>query len=534
MESREEMQRIAQENEEIARRHALNTPEIDDEIERAMRTVEAMDSNNNNGSMEDEQVVQAGPPRNSVEQVPLNQSQRDYNDRVRQARSERRPLQAIDEANRIRAIESSGSITPIQTVINDNSYPARDIDISHLTGLNESEINGTFGNLQPIKTAKSKKKVAPSYSSSAFTDKIVRIAEGALGKDNVSLELDGQGSSANSNLRKSLVLKWDFIQIRNRNNITHDIKDIYIALPLNTYGTKFQGSFAGMRGTLTALENFSGYRHSHLTPSNMFFQAFCTGADGINDLWAELQLGDTESESFDIKFEGFIHQMESFLSYESLEGVPYFRITSMNANNAKRRLRPNDVTRGFTSFLRHIPMSTVDLAMDFNVGIVKVIETEHLHHVMASTTTHHQKRLANGQYVDLGVSESLRGANSHEIHDSYYRFKGEERQIVVEAYQEQKQDEVSSNKLYANDAISKKYFKAIEDKGRQVLQEFCLKNFVSNEDEEEREIGRGKVFNTGNTLSPIGSTGKRVVGAVVLENERGSGSGKARKHTDKH
>jgi len=534
------MRRRQERDREIASRHALNTPEVDDEIERAMRTVEAMDNLDNNGTMEDEQVVQAGPPRDSVEQVPvdLNQEQQDFNARAIEARR----LQELRDAaiNRDTVIDLNdvrGQINSDSATINDYSDYTNNVsairdsnaidvaNIGRLTSIDDSELRGHFDDLTPIK--KTKKVRMTEESATSFADKIVRIAEGVLGKDNVSLELNGQGRNVSTVLQRSLVLKWDFITIRNRNGVTHDIKDIYVALPLNSSLSKFSGSLYGMRGTISALEYTCGYRHSHLTASNNYFGAFCTGADGINDLWAELQLGSNISEDFDIKLEGFIHQMESFLSYESLEGIPYFRITGMNSSARSNRIRPGAINNAVQAFARRIPFNNIDLSMDFNTGIVKVVETEYLHNEMVMLTTNHQTRSANGFYVDLGVSQTMRNVRANEINDSHLSFKGEKR-IQIEAFQEQEQDKVSQNKLYAHGSISRKFIETIERQGQQVLKEYCLKEFIFNEDEEEGQIGTRRKFKFANPLYACNTTEQRVVGAPILEDERRSGSGKTR------
>lgn len=471
----------------IAERHALNTPEINDEIERAMRTVEAMDNLDTNNV---EEVTTAGPPPASVEHRPEDV--------------------AFD-------LNSSGASTPYN--IEPVNIPIPGTNISTNTVFVDDPIE-VYEKQMP-------KPVKKISTEDVFYEKITDIANAVLGEDNVSLELDGRNSMSTIN-SKYLMLKWDVINMYNKYNHKHTIKDMYVALPI--INERFSGSLHGMRGRISALENYSGYRHSHLYQSTNYLNAFCTGSDGINDLWADLQLASNTDEDFDIKFEGFIHQLESFLSYESIEGTPYMRIKNISAGSARNGIRREDVNTDVARFFERIDESDIELSMDFNAMTVSIVETDLLHTLFTSSAggqTVMQIRNQDGTYSNLDVHQSLIGRPETIVSGSVLKFKGRERFIIVEAYEED--TKVNDSKIrYVNEQTTTSFFERIKEAGKREIEKFCLQNFSIIEDEEESKIGTWKGFDPSNIVLPCNTTEQGVVGSPVLENEQGSGSGEAR------
>ena len=121
------------------------------------------------------------------------------------------------------------------------------------------------------------------------------------------------------------------IIIINSENRTHTIKDLIVTFMLrnNGDGQIVPYDLRGTRATMSYDEWFIGYRHSHLTGNkpnsfeDVFYPGeFCTGSGEINDVMAILW----EEGYVEEQFEMFLFTINSFVEWESLEGVPHVRM----------------------------------------------------------------------------------------------------------------------------------------------------------------------------------------------------------------
>lgn len=129
------------------------------------------------------------------------------------------------------------------------------------------------------------------------------------------------------------VIHFPFFIISNSNGNTHEIKNLFVFFYL-CCDTKRIGEIRGFRTTQSFLEYKSTYFHSHLRSKqleNINFNGvsnFCLGKSNFSKVCAELRWQYNPTE-----FEFFLIQLESFLKWESLEGVPYKKIKELTYGN---------------------------------------------------------------------------------------------------------------------------------------------------------------------------------------------------------
>lgn len=136
-----------------------------------------------------------------------------------------------------------------------------------------------------------------------------------------------------------IVIKLPEVKITNSKRNSHDIKDLFIKTQLrirDNAGIKklYLDRLEGGRMSLTYAEYNSKYFHSHLPRKSVEsnfespgYQTFCTGSGDIN-----ISISDINSQGFTFdRYINYLLNISTLASWESLEGVPYVKITSINS-----------------------------------------------------------------------------------------------------------------------------------------------------------------------------------------------------------
>jgi len=139
------------------------------------------------------------------------------------------------------------------------------------------------------------------------------------------------------------VLHYPELEIRNAAEQSHTIRDLYAVLPFekNQFKTKGDKStdlavnrLLVTRGSLTVAEADTGYRHSHvrrysnnLPYSDMELLGFCIDGDSET----RLQIVETGKKFTPEAFELLVMTVDATLRWESLDGVPYIRLSEIIA-----------------------------------------------------------------------------------------------------------------------------------------------------------------------------------------------------------
>ena len=143
-----------------------------------------------------------------------------------------------------------------------------------------------------------------------------------------------------------LIIHFPEINITNSQGESHIIRDLYVrtVILLNPYRYWFgkNNNFSGTRTTFTLEECASGYSHSHLHPGTIiheFNNEFCLGSGPIAVLFNEHSMENGKAidnnDDFINAFYSFLYTVNSYVSWESLEGMPYFKLRNILSLNNK-------------------------------------------------------------------------------------------------------------------------------------------------------------------------------------------------------
>lgn len=138
----------------------------------------------------------------------------------------------------------------------------------------------------------------------------------------------------------TLVIKFPHIVIRNRNNSTHIIRDLYVFWGLNdTYGPS--KSLTGWRGVRSWDEYQSRYSHSHLQvgPGSLN-NRFCTGSGEFANLINGLNSGGVCNWD---DIQKALVMLHLYVEWESINGTPFIRFDNVyNKSGSWRRSAISD------------------------------------------------------------------------------------------------------------------------------------------------------------------------------------------------
>lgn len=113
--------------------------------------------------------------------------------------------------------------------------------------------------------------------------------------------------------------------IKNENNNTHTLYDVYVKLNLNENGILI-GNFTITRTTFSNKEIKNNYMHSHICRDDFLkWGDPCLGTNVIKNTIIAL------NTSFNIdSWAIFLYELDTFLTVESLSGTPYIRMSKLN------------------------------------------------------------------------------------------------------------------------------------------------------------------------------------------------------------
>lgn len=116
----------------------------------------------------------------------------------------------------------------------------------------------------------------------------------------------------------NILILFPLIHITNSRDDHHDIKDIYVKFNISYNGeTGFSFDIQGKRMTISLREYQSNYGHSH--KNGIFsWESFCLGSSDFR-LIKDSLLASCKEEDWLMLF----YSLESYLSWESIEGGPY-------------------------------------------------------------------------------------------------------------------------------------------------------------------------------------------------------------------
>ena len=136
-----------------------------------------------------------------------------------------------------------------------------------------------------------------------------------------------------SNKETQVTILYPEIEIKNSNRQAHKILNLYVRFTLRYSDTSIwiDSRIQGSRGTLTFAEYNSKYVHSHLKKETVCLDNFCLGSTGgLPSVISYLATTGLNIENFEM----FLFQLKAFISWESLEGVPYSYLNKISNYSA--------------------------------------------------------------------------------------------------------------------------------------------------------------------------------------------------------
>ena len=128
------------------------------------------------------------------------------------------------------------------------------------------------------------------------------------------------------------------IEITNTNKEKHTIKNLVVVFSLewDSYFRKWKiDDMTGLRLTLSYLELSKSYSHSHLSFSSitsnfksMTSSKFCLGSSTLGMSIAEYNT-ESNKEQSNLVLEGILYTLDTYVTWESLEGVPHNYICNL-------------------------------------------------------------------------------------------------------------------------------------------------------------------------------------------------------------
>ena len=132
----------------------------------------------------------------------------------------------------------------------------------------------------------------------------------------------------------NIIIHFPKLTLTNRNNKYHTIKDLFVKFSINIYHKI--DILQGTRTTFHPIEYQKRYKHSHLpTNHGIAFTSFCLGSDApisFTKILLEEELTKFNTTWTDT-FLFFLNQIKAYVVYESLEGGPYIKISSLTSSN---------------------------------------------------------------------------------------------------------------------------------------------------------------------------------------------------------
>ena len=177
-----------------------------------------------------------------------------------------------------------------------------------------------------------------SFIFQLFT--LIDLFDGKYGK---SWDLNIDYSSACDIYYLSFMIHYPELTITNSENLSKDLKDLIVVLPLSWHTDTKNLFFTTPRGTRLTLfhdEWVSRYQHSHLrsvdvnVSNNIIPQTFCIGTEDVSNMLTELSLEDFDTERYLL----FLFTLDNMVAWESLEGTPHRHMDGITFQEAEQRL----------------------------------------------------------------------------------------------------------------------------------------------------------------------------------------------------
>jgi hypothetical protein len=237
---------------------------------------------------------------------------------------------------------------------------------------------------------------------------------------------------------KTLLIKFDSTVLYNTLGQSHIVDDLYIAINFiktenkDTAKYKFGGTLYGCRESVTYAEYHCRYRHSHIRTGTQGFGDLCVGSGTeMSDLLAGLAVDFNFMD-----FEGLLYQLMDYVAWESLEGVPFFKMSNIKVGQQFNTTTVNNsdvdlAMLNFTNVILNVHRYNIPIKLVNTKNGDKLIinsEDEGYLQQLAKCTTRLNYRLPNGKYTEIGgnISNSEIDRINKESTTPMFKFKNKD------------------------------------------------------------------------------------------------------------
>lgn len=261
-----------------------------------------------------------------------------------------------------------------------------------------------------------------------------------------------------------IIIHYPDIQISN-GTITHNIRDLFVhtQISFNDNLELICKPPGGFRTTYSYVEWFQGYDHSHLRTKDAarnkpdtFFQGsfFCLGANtDLENILNNVFLSHEYVFNTDV-FEGFLYAIDDAVEWESLEGGPYIRISTLsslipsrNIVHTSKKVNLTYFNRNIDNFISEFSLShySIFLKAKYQENKIAIDNNEELSWALKEFIS---EGLAEGT-LDLIYSDMLvANNNKNKVYDFEYYIKYYRKTIpipVEDFYEQLKENNTKEN-----------------------------------------------------------------------------------------
>jgi hypothetical protein len=184
-----------------------------------------------------------------------------------------------------------------------------------------------------------------------------------------------------------VIIKFPLVTIKNSRNESHLIRDLFVKISMGITGTGGVkiNNLSGARTTVTYDEYHSSYCHSHLSFNKEQigkYKDFCTGSGEINNI--KMMFNGEQVFNKDI-FKLYLFHLQTFVSWESIEGTPYRYMSSIGSSVDLPTLRESALESGVRELENWIIQTGTRLPWTLVKGVPVPAIPEEINKQFAST-----------------------------------------------------------------------------------------------------------------------------------------------------